>query len=489
MTSNVLLMSSMSNSAVEPEIGASSVAKPERMLAGFPWVSAIVLYTLSWGWALLRPNTLYWDDWAEIFDKPKFYMWRYVRSSGRPPWSDVLETYLIPFGTWTVQVLTFVLFFVSGLTAFQIFRVFSKLSIPQVNSIVLLFLVIPVNHARISLVIFDYTSSYFLFYLGWFVLVRYKSAKSFVLACVILFLSFKTHSFLFFVLLPFLHFAWLNKTKLLDFKKLNRRHLQIVVIALMPLAYVIARSLFWPPNEAWVGYHKPSIGGLIRWLPSSLPFIFGLIWLALRRKNKKGINVNFLVFWCGTGATALALLPYFVGWLLPNYISIVASRSDWGSRHQLLMPLGLALSVVGLNGMLQKHFKNLIFVLAVSVSLIFNTYFGSNYYLDSIKKDQIVGLFLAREDLNDDSELVILDDTKRFNGRGSTYRDYEWSGLLKTAGSQVKSVSGKRLCDQQPNANQLTLKSETSYFKALASRDLGLYFEVKPCSEVLAQND
>ena len=319
-------------------------------------------------------------------------------------------------------------------------------------------------------------------------LVRYKSTKSFVLACVILFLSFKTHSFLFFVLLPFLHFAWSNKTELFDFKKLNRRHLQVATYAIMPLAYVVARSLFWPPSEAWVGYQEPSISGLIRWMPTSVLFILGSIWLVLHRKNKKGVDVNFLVFWCGTGATALALMPYFVAELFREYISIIAFRADWGTRHQLLLPLGLALSVVGLNGMLKKHLRNLIFILAVSVSLVFNTYVGSNYYLDSIKKEQVVELFLARVDLKPSSELVILDDTKRFNGRGSTYRDYEWSGLLKTADSQVKSVSGKRLCDQQPNANQLTLKSETPYIEALATRDLGLYFEIKPCSEVLAQN-
>ena len=481
-------MAISSNGLVEPEFGASTEGKPGRMLAGFPWVSAIVFYTLSWGWSLLRPNTLFWDDWETIFGRSKFYMWRYVRSAGRPPWSDVLETYLIPFGTWTVQVLTFILFFASGLVIFQILRVFSRLSISKVNLIVLLFLVLPVNHARISLVGFDYSSAYFLFYLGWFVLVRYKSTKSFVLACVILFLSFKTHSFLFFILLPFLHFAWLNKIELMDLRKLKRRHLQVVVIAALPVLYVVARSLFWPPSEAWVGYQEPSIGGLIRWLPSVAPFILGLIWFVLRRKNKKGVNVNFLLFWCGTGATALALMPYFVGGLFRDYISIIALRSDWGNRHQLLMPLGLAMSAVGLNGMLQKHCKNLIFVLAVSVSLVFNTYFGSNYYLDSIKKDQVVELFLARNDLTSTSELVILDDTKRFNGRGSTYRDYEWSGLLKIAGHEVASVSGKRFCDQQPNANQLTLKSETPYIEALATRDLGLYFEVKPCSEILAQN-
>ena len=482
------MMSPAPNSAAAPEFGASVVAKPEGMLAGFPWVSAVVLYTLSWGWSLLRPNTLYWDDWDAIFGRSKFYMWQYVRSVGRPPWSDILETYLMPFGAWTVQVLTFLTFFLAGLILFQILKVFSNLTVSEINSILLLFLVLPVNHARISLVVFDYTSSYFLFYLGWFVLVCYKSTKGFVLGCVMLFLSFKTHSFLFFVLLPFLHFAWLNKIELLAFKKLNHRHLQVAVIAVMPLAYILLRELFWPPTGAWVDYQKPSIDGLIRWLPSTVPFILGLIWFLVRRKNKKSTDINFIIFWFGTGVTALALMPYFVGGLFRDYVSVIALRSDWGSRHQLLMPIGLALTAVGLNGLLRKYLKNLIFYMAVSVSLLFNSYFGSNYYLDSIKKSQVVDLFVVRNDLQPNSELVILDDTKRFNGRGSTYRDYEWSGLLKVAGYEVASVSGKRLCDQQPNANQLTLKSETSYLKALATRDLGLYFDVKPCSEVLAQN-
>jgi len=481
-------MSSAPNSAVEPESVASNVAKPEKMLAGFPWVSAIVLYTLSWGWSLLRPNTLYWDDWEVYFNKPLSNGIKTLDEMGRAPWGGLIEYLLLHIGVWAVTVATFLVFLASSLLVFGILRHRLAIESSVARMIVLLFLIVPVNHARISVAIFDYTTSYFLFYLGWFVLVQFKSLKGFVLACVILFLSFKTHSFLFFVLLPFLHFAWLNKTELLDFKKLNRQHLQIVAITTLPILYVAARSLFWPPSEAWVGYQKPSIGGFILWLPSVAPFILGLIWILLREKNKKGIDVNFLIFWCGIGAIALSLMPYFVGGLFGDYISIIALRSDWGNRHQLLMPLGLALSAVGLNGMLQKHFKNLIFYMAVSVSLLFNSYFGSNYYLDSIKKDQVVDLFSARVDLKPSSELVILDDTKRFNGRGSIYRDYEWSGLLKIAGHEVASVSGKRLCDQQPNANQLTLKSETPYLEALATRDLGLYFEVKSCSEVLAQN-
>ncbi|MFM8522609.1 MAG: hypothetical protein ACKOBK_10970, partial [Acidimicrobiaceae bacterium] len=74
---------------------------------------------------------------------------------------------------------------------------------------------------------------------------------SFALSCVILFLSFKTHSFLFFVLLPFLHFGWLNRPKLTDLKILNRIHFQVLLIAVLPVLYVVSRSVFWPPSESW----------------------------------------------------------------------------------------------------------------------------------------------------------------------------------------------------------------------------------------------
>ncbi len=43
-------------------------------------------------------------------------------------------------------------------------------------------------------------------------------------------------------------------------------------------------------------------------------------------------------------------------------------------------------------------------------------------------------------------------------------------------------------CEALPEGSNLVLKSDESYLKALLSRDLGLYFDVTPCSEVLAKD-
>jgi hypothetical protein len=380
------------------------------------------------------------------------------------------------------------LFFSTGLLSFCILKTFVAISFANLRRITFVFFTAPVNHARVAITIFDYTSAYFLFFLGWFVLVRYKSTKGFVLGCLFLLLSFKTHSFLFFVLLPFLHFVWLNKAELLALKKLNRRHLQVAVIAVMPVAYILLRELFWPPTGAWVDYQRPTVAGVFTGLWPVLIGLLGLSIIGFRHFKKKHTQLSWILLVGGFSITALALFPYFAGELYvgyagrPAYVTVFEFRADWRSRHQLLMPLGLALSVVGLNDLLKWKGKNIVasFVLVVSVAL--NMFWGSQYFLMSHKQEQLVELF--KETKGEVEIASVADQTLRFNGRESTFRGYEWSGFMTLAGISTDRPG----CDALPSGSVLTLKSETSYLKALATRDLGLYFEVKPCSEVLAQN-
>ncbi len=481
-------MSSVSSRAVELEFGSANEAKPERMLAGFPWVSAIVLYTLSWGWSLLRPNTLYWDDWVLYFRQPIGNARNVYIRSGRPLWEGLVEIALLQVGTWAVCIATFILFFSTGLLLFCILKTFVAISSANLRLITFVFLTAPVNHARVAITIFDYSSGYLLFFLGWFVLVRYKSTKSFVVACVILFLSFKTHSFLFFVLLPFLHFAWLNKTELLEFKKLNRQYLQIVVIAALPVLYVVSRSLFWPPAESWKDYQQPTSAGLMTGLWPVLIGLLGLSIIGFRHKRKKQTYFGLVLFICGFSITALALFPYFAAELYvgyagrPAYVTVFEFRADWRSRHQLLMPLGLALSVVGLNELLKWKGKNIVVSAVLVISIALNMFWGSQYFLQSHKQEQLVELFKSTK-----GNLVVAsvgDSTLRFNGRENDFRGYEWNGFMTLAGIPTERPG----CEALPNGSVLNLKSDKPYLSALVSRDLGLYFDVTPCIEVLAQN-
>ena len=482
-------MSLVPNSAVEAESVASNVAKPERMLVGFPWVSAIVLYTLSWGWSLLRPNTLYWDDWLIYFQQPLNNGIRANASMGRAPWGTLIEYFLLHIGTWAVTFVTFLLFFANSLLIFEILCYRRAIESLRSRLVVLAFLLVPVNQARVAVSIFDYTTSYFLFYLGWFLLVRYRSVKGFVLACVILFLSFKTHSFLFFALLPFLHFCWLNKLRLLHFKKLSGAHLQVAIIAAMPVLYVISRSVFWPPSESWQDYQNPTRAGVLTGLWPVLIGLVGLSTIGIRRLKKLRTTFGLVLLVVGFSITALALFPYFAGELYvgyagrPAYLTVFEFRADWRSRHQLLMPLGLALSVVGLNELLKWKGKNIVVTTVLVISVALNMFWGSQYFLQSHKQEQLVELFKTTKDKVEIASVE--DQAMQFNGRGSTFRSYEWIGFMTLAGIPTDRPG----CEALPSGSALTLKSDTSYLQALVTRDIGLYFEIKPCSEVLIQNN
>ena len=147
------------------------------------------------------------------------------------------------------------------------------------------------------------------------------------------------------------------------------------------------------------------------------------------------------------------------------------------------MPLGLALSVVGLNELLKWKGKNIVISVVLVFSVALNMFWGSQYFLMSHKQEQLVELFASTKD---ETVIASVEDlTLRFNGRESIFRSYELDGFMTLAGISTDRPG----CEALPTGSALTLKSDTSYFKALATRDLGLYFEIKPCSEVLAQND
>ena len=480
----VVLMSQTSSGATSEDLSVTSTSNREPMLAGFPWVSAIILYTLSWGWSLLRPNTLYWDDWDAYFLRSPFYYRGILVDSGRPLWEGVVEGILIQIGVWTICLATFLCYFLTSVFIFGIHKRLPIIKIEYSRMLVLLFLIVPVNHARISLVVFDYSSAYFLFFLGWLILVRYRSFKSFALSITLLFLSFKTHSLLFFVLLPFLHFAWMNKDDLKNSKKLRVVHVQVFLIALLPITYLFLRKLFWPPTKDWTDYHQVTSAGL---RVALLPIVVGLVLLGvivMRKAKNLSVNFGLTLLVVGFLVTALALFPYFAGDLYvgyagrPAYLTVFEFRADWRSRHQLLMPLGLALSVVGLNELFNWRKKNIVFVATIALSVTLNMFWGSQYFLMSHKQEQLVELFTTTKNK---IEIASVDDqAMQFNGRGASFRSYEWNGFMTLA-----EISTDRPgCEALPSGAALTLKSNTPYLKALVTRDLGLYFEVVKCSEL-----
>ena len=476
----------MSDTSTSPL--SETVALEEKAFKGFPWPLALVLYSLSWGWSLLRPNTLFWDDWVYIFNQPKSYLNQIFVETGLPPWRALLDQEMIAIGNWTIPWLTFAMYFAAGAFLWEILKKTNLLTPSQIKFVILMFLIAPVNHARIALVMFGYITSYFFFFLAWMLLVRFRSNAMFAVSIFCFFWSFMTHSFLFFFLFPTVHFIFLNRYHLRNYLKNRIAVIKLFILMALPITYLWLRYLLWRPTEEYKNYHKVSLGGAQLGVKIILAVVaMALIFVLISRKSLK-THPSTIVLLLGSVLFTFGLFPYFANRNFPDIISVFAFRNDWGSRHLLLTPLGISLILCGGWLLMYSRLKKLFFAVTVVTCSLINIFSGSKYYLDSLKKDQLTELFASNIDINPQSTILLIDETKIFNGRVSTYRTTEMSSLLLLSGQESTAITSKGTCNYLPDGTQFVLKSNKNFFSALTSRDLGLYFEVSPCSDILTTN-
>ena len=451
-----------------------------RFVIGFPWLTALITYTISWGWSLIRPKTLYWDDWAFIFNQPKSFLSESFSKAGLPPWRALIDQELLGVGYWTIRWLTFIMFFAAGLFLFEILKKIPFVSLAQSRSIVLLFLIFPLNHARVPLVMFGYTTSYFLFFLAWMILVKRSSWISFLSAYVCFIWSFMTHSFLIFMLLPILHFAYLHREQFICKKPSSKTLTQFILLIGSPVLYYVLRSLYWQPAPEYLWYHTVYLRAVLVALVFFLPFIVSSIGIVWWVRSGKRVSSKVLMITAGFLAFAVAVFPYLSSGNLDSRMTFFFWELDWSSRHQLLMPLGASAITVAIVYFISENKSKPILALITAVMISLNVFWGIGTHVDSLKKDQLENLLSVEIAIDDSSRFVFVDETRRFNFRESAYRFYEFAGHLSNAGKDpVPEV--KYECEEGLNQTQVVISSEKGLFEAFFSRDLGLRLEIGPC--------
>jgi len=210
--------------------------------------------------------------------------------------------------------------------------------------------------------------------------------------------------------------------------------------------------------------------------------LFGLMaYFAKKITQQKSSSIVLMSGWV---IFALGLFPYFASGRFRSWIDVFALRSDWGGRLIMLTPLGAGLILLSLRDLLPANLQKTASRTMIGLCVSVNIFFGTQFYLDSLKKDELVTLLAnaaAEDKIDQNSELVFVDETKLFNGRWSTYRDPELINKLFLAKVSAKSITGKVNCSELPQGLELRLKSDKSYLSALSSRDLDLYLEINNC--------
>jgi hypothetical protein len=339
---------------------------------------------------------------------------------------------------------------------------------------------------------FYYAFSYMLFFIAWWLLVS-KSKVAPWFAIPLFWLSFGTSSLLPFFVLPLLHVGYILFS---NDRRLGRRGFVIWgALASLPVVFWIVRSQTFGANVR--EYYVPKPLGVIRGGLFVVVAVLFLLYGIGRKKWNMSQNARPLLIGWGVLSLAFGSAAYMAGGHLVDIsdwlISFVPNFSDWNSRHQLLQPLGFALIAVGvLSGSSEETSKKAgVFGLSglLAFSVLLNFTFSQEYYLDSLKQDQVVEEFSNIDALKTNSQVMISDDAFRFNARGRALRSYEWVAMLEKAHPNQDEFVVEPLryvsCDEFKPTLILTIIAANGRLESLITRDLGIEIrveEISPCN-------
>ena len=460
-------------------------------LRGFPWKTAIILYTISYGWFWNVRNSYWADDW-NIYVAPSVENID-LKSFGYAPWIFLNQDLFKIVGPSWMRLAIFLFFFASGLFVYVISASFSKLTQFERSTITLLFLLLPINTARVSLMTFVYSQAYFYFFFGWYLLAISKKTSVFLLACSLFFLSFQMHSLILFFVLPLLYFLW----QLRSVKK-PAPQLRLAFLALLPIMYIFGRTLFWSPSNSYHKIQTKDLLTLVELFVVALLALFALMWAS--RNSTRDIRVFISL---GTVISLLGISPYVVGGFFGAIENIVSNllvgtfgRSDWSSRHLTLLPLGASLFLVGILGLALRRgnrLKKTLFGTLLSICVVINVGFGFEYVVDYSKQQAVVDELASKGQSPGIDKYKFADQTTLLNARARRYRERDWWGLVWTAYGLSAAERAEILtaCEAVETARFVEINGPETHWAALnnwvSDRDIGFVVTIDdglmPCDQ------
>lgn len=456
----------------------------------FPFGFLVPLFIISNIFVFFFLDTLFWDDWQRATNSLEFS--QQAKLAGFPPWREFIEFDLFRNSTIAIHLATPILFLISAIALHKVLKAGLYLSSFNVNLITSLFLLMPFNSARVSVICFFYTLCYALFFLAWALAVSKRTSLLF-LSVPLFWLSFGHSSLLPFFLLPIIHIFYIKFV--LEKRRDIFSHIFFGLTLVIPILYWIVRSQTFGANVR--DYYVPKPLGVIR---GSLLVAFALGFLLyglLIKKWRLDTHNRSLMFGFGLLAIGLGSAAYMAAghlvdisdWMIP----LVPNFSDWDSRHQMLLPFGMALILTsaltnGSNPMNKELFLGIGVKAILCACVVLNFTFSQEYYLDSLKQKEIMSQFHDLEAFDEGAQILINDELTRFNARGRFIRSYEWLGMLEHSQKNQRDYDLRTFgyidCDDFQPSVLITITAKNGRLESLLTRKLGVTLtsvEINPC--------
>ena len=407
-----------------------------KNLENYDKIILFLLYTISNFGIIILSDAKYWDDWT-LWNTEVEVIRNMFKQNGIIIFGEI-HVLLRPFSPWIYKVLSFVLWFFSGILLYKIFGNSSLLKNKQhAFYLSLLFLITPYFSARVSMINFPYLVCLFLFLLAWSVSNKHKT-----LSLILFFLSFNTQSLLMFYALPFVdnYHKFYNENK---FKGIVKWCINNFLFIALPFVFFAIKNIYFPPNGAYEDYNQIfSIKTLFYNLPKLMVdysyltvnvllfLIISIIsWVFIKNREVESNSNRYYVL-LGFISLILGAFPYMIVGHTPTF-------DDWNSRHQLLLPIGLSLLLLGVSGFLKLKLKFNLMLIIVPLFITLNIQSYVAYFDDWQKQKRIIEKIKYEHPEIANINLLLIDDHTS-NAKNRQLRFYEWNGIVKLANGHSK---------------------------------------------------
>ena len=391
-------------------------------------------------------NAIYWDDWTLYRASPRDLYDVFAQTGSMFNVVARMHIFLLSIGPWLYRSLTFFLMFFSGVLFALVLQRHSIINRELRFFLVLLFLVLPLNAARVALIDFVYVFCYFLFFLAWVLQEKFR-----LLALILFFLSFNTNSLLVFYALPMLDMMY-RSGSLGGYKSIIMFWVRRLDYLILPFVYFWLKLFLYNPSGVYAGYNEQySVGNLVASPILQIADVFrlnlnaGLILLSIAFVYFILVRIKFFetaspdisstLIKVGALSFIFGAFPYWILGHVPVFVG-------WSSRHQLLLPFGLSLLIIGF--WLRLGRSLVVMYVMVGCFLAVNVANYRDFYFDWEKQKQLIKLFSSSPEISRAKFIVFDDRTVELNAMKRKYRFYEWSGLLEAAfGNELRFGIGR----------------------------------------------
>ena len=404
-------------------------------IENIPAIIQVFLISLIANCGLLLVTGVFWDDWILINLTDKQILDMFEQHGAMFNLYGYLESTLKYITPYQGRYITVLLSAISSLLVYKILLRCNFIKKEDARMIAILYAVAPFFFAKITYIVLFYTLCNLLFFLAWYLI------KIRIIALLFFFISFNTNSFLVFYILPLLYLLLIEENiRKFKPKLIASAILKNLDFISLPIIYFYVKNKYYSPYGIYSGYNenfdlKLIIPTYINTVTDFLIFqgigIFLLvpilIGILFNNRKKNDNNITNL----GKNYLKLSLITLLIGVFPYAILGLVPTWQDWNSRHQLLLPIGFSLLIMGLISIINNdRIKRVIFGIVVINCILINWSFYFELYRDNSKQFQMIE-WVKKQNFDSSSRVFnITDLAKGYNAFDRNIRFYEWNAIL-----------------------------------------------------------